>query len=139
MNQSEIQKVLPHRYPMLLVDDIYEIETGKFAKGSKCVSVNEPWCQGHFPDEPIFPGVLIIEAMAQVSGFLFYSEGLKDFSKVYLSRVSDIKFLKKIVPGDKMIIESRLTQRFDSFITSDCTVWVEEIIAAKGTIILCLE
>ncbi len=101
---KEIMEYLPHRYPFLLVDRVVEIEKNKRAVGIKNVTINEPFFQGHFPGNPIMPGVLIIEAMAQVSGTLAIRSGVKGRSTVFMS-IEKAKFRKPVVPGDQMRIE----------------------------------
>ncbi len=104
MNNKEIQDILPHRYPFLLVDRILEIEPNKKAVGLKNVTINEPFFQGHFPDFPIMPGVLIVEAMAQVSGVLSFHSGATGKS-VYFMSIEKAKFRKPVVPGDQLRFE----------------------------------
>lgn len=100
----EIMEILPHRYPMLLVDRIIELEPNVKAVGIKNVTLNEPFFQGHFPDNPIMPGVLIVEALAQVGGILASKSGAKGKSVYFLS-IDRAKFRKPVVPGDQMILE----------------------------------
>lgn len=133
MDYSKILETLPHRYPMLFVDDIQQIDFGKYVRGVKCISVNEPWAQGHFPDEPVFPGVLLIETMAQIGGFMFYSDNERSL-KAYLSKIEDVKFLKKIRPGDQVIVEAEFVQKVSKFVRVKCKAKVDGKIAAKGII-----
>jgi 3-hydroxyacyl-[acyl-carrier-protein] dehydratase len=106
MDKQIILKLLPHRYPFLFVDDILEVEYKKRVIGIKNISMNEPWTQGHFENDPIFPGVLIIETMAQIGGFVFYNEkNTQNSLAAYLSRVDKAKFLKKVVPGQTIFVE----------------------------------
>ena len=104
MDIHQIRKLLPHRYPFLLVDRVVELERGKHIKAIKNVTINEPFFQGHFPGHPVMPGVLIIEAMAQTSGVLVgLSMDLVDKnSKVFFMGVDGVKFRRKVVPGDVM-------------------------------------
>jgi 3-hydroxyacyl-[acyl-carrier-protein] dehydratase len=104
MNSQDIQKILPHRYPFLLVDRIIDLEPDKKAVGLKNVTINEPFFEGHFPDFPIMPGVLIIEAMAQVSGILAFKSGAKGNSVFFMS-IEKAKFRKPVVPGDQLKFE----------------------------------
>jgi len=104
MNIQEIQKLLPHRYPFLLVDRIIDIEPNVKAVGIKNVTINEPFFQGHFPDHPIMPGVLIVEAMAQVSGILSFKSGAQG-NTVYFMSIEKAKFRKPVVPGDQLRFE----------------------------------
>lgn len=109
MDIKEIQRILPHRYPFLLVDRIVEIDLGKRIVGIKNVSVNEPFFQGHFPGYPVMPGVLIIEAMAQVGGVLAFKsvEEKMDISGklVYFAGIDKAKFRKPVFPGDQIRFE----------------------------------
>lgn len=100
---NEIQRFLPHRYPFLLVDRILEIEEGKRAVGLKNVTINEPFFQGHFPGIPIMPGVLILEAMAQVGGYLALSSLNKEGEQAaYFTGIDKARFRKPVVPGDSL-------------------------------------
>ncbi len=104
IDAREIMEILPHKYPFLMVDRVIEIEEGKRAVGIKNVTVNEPFFQGHFPGYPIMPGVLIVEAMAQVSGILAYKSGVAGKSTYFLS-IEKAKFRKPVVPGDQIRLE----------------------------------
>ncbi len=107
MNITEIQELLPHRYPFLLIDRVTDYEEAKYLVGLKNVSVNEPQFTGHFPQLPIFPGVLILEAMAQATGLLaFKSFGASQENELYyFASIDNAKFRKPVVPGDQLIIE----------------------------------
>jgi UDP-3-O-[3-hydroxymyristoyl] N-acetylglucosamine deacetylase/3-hydroxyacyl-[acyl-carrier-protein] dehydratase len=102
---NEIQKILPHRYPFLFVDRILELEPNKRVVGLKNVTVNEPFFQGHFPGHPIMPGVLVIEAMAQVGGIAFLCDKGNAGKILYLAGVDDARFRKPILPGDQIRFE----------------------------------
>ncbi len=103
---GEIQSILPHRYPFLLVDRILEMEVGKRVVGYKNVTFNEPFFQGHFPEEPVMPGVLIIEAMAQVGGVLAFKSSPEIKKKVvYFAGIDKTKFRKPVTPGDQLRME----------------------------------
>ena len=107
---NEIMKILPHRYPFLLVDRILEIELGKSIVGIKNVSINEPFFQGHFPEHPVMPGVLIIEAMAQVAAILAYSSDESIRSKItYFVGIDNARFRKPVMPGDQLRFEIEAT------------------------------
>lgn len=109
LNTVEIMKHLPHRYPFLLVDKIVEVEPGKRIVGIKNVTINEPFFQGHFPDHPIMPGVLIIEAMAQVGGLFALVGGEVGENKVtYFVGIDKAKFRKPVLPGDTLRFELEL-------------------------------
>jgi 3-hydroxyacyl-[acyl-carrier-protein] dehydratase len=101
----QIMEILPHRYPMLLVDRILELEPGSRARGFKNVTANEPMFTGHFPGNPVLPGVYIIEAMAQLGGAVVLEPG--EFSRrvPYLAGVDKCKFRRPVVPGDRLMME----------------------------------
>lgn len=110
-NIEDIMQVLPHRYPFLLVDRILELEEGKRIVGLKNVTINEPFFQGHFPGHPIMPGVLIIEAMAQVGGMLLMRSVQDPSSKVvYFMTLDNVKFRRPVKPGDQLRFELEVTQ-----------------------------
>ncbi|WP_301098446.1 3-hydroxyacyl-ACP dehydratase FabZ [Otariodibacter sp.] len=103
----EIMDILPHRYPFLLIDRVIEYKEGEWLKAVKNITINEPYFTGHFPSDPIFPGVLILEAMAQATGVLaIKSYGkLKENELYYFAAVDSAKFKNPVVPGDQMVIE----------------------------------
>jgi UDP-3-O-[3-hydroxymyristoyl] N-acetylglucosamine deacetylase/3-hydroxyacyl-[acyl-carrier-protein] dehydratase len=103
---QDIMKVLPHRYPFLLVDRILEVEPGKRIVGLKNVTINEPFFPGHFPGHPVMPGVLIVEAMAQTGGMMLMDAVEDPESKVvYFMSLDNVKFRKPVVPGDQLRME----------------------------------
>jgi 3-hydroxyacyl-[acyl-carrier-protein] dehydratase len=107
----EIFKQLPHRYPFLLVDRILECTPGKSIRGLKNVTINEPFFQGHFPGFPVMPGVLVIEALAQVSGLLSYVSGVAKSgggALIFFAGIDGARFRKQVVPGDQLILESEV-------------------------------
>jgi beta-hydroxyacyl-ACP dehydratase FabZ len=110
LNHQDIIKLLPHRYPFLLVDRITELEPGKRVTGIKNVTANEQFFQGHFPGNPVMPGVLIVEAMAQVGGVLSQvthreSSESAEAPTVYFMSIDKVKFRKTVVPGDQLKLE----------------------------------
>ncbi|MDD4686328.1 MAG: 3-hydroxyacyl-ACP dehydratase FabZ [Clostridia bacterium] len=105
LNSNQIQEIIPHRYPFLLVDQIIDMEPGKRATGVKCVSTNEMYFVGHFPQEHVMPGVLIIESIAQVGAILMLSKEENKGQILYFGGIKSAKFKRKVVPGDKLIIE----------------------------------
>ncbi len=108
-NTTQIQNILPHRYPFLLVDRVTELEPGKRVVGIKNVTINEPFFGGHFPGHPIMPGVLILEAMAQTGGMLVLNtnDDFKD-KLVYFTGIDKVKFRKPVTPGDQLRFEMEL-------------------------------
>ncbi len=108
---NEIMGILPHRFPFLMVDRILEMEPGKRIVGIKNVTINEPFFQGHFPGHPVMPGVLIIEAMAQVAGILAYLSSADEIrNKVsYFMSIDNARFRKPVVPGDQLRFEMETT------------------------------
>ena len=110
LDVNEIMKLLPHRYPFLLVDRVTEIDPGKKIVGLKNVTINEPFFPGHFPGHPVMPGVLIIEAMAQTAAILVYSSSADNKDKItYFVGIDNTKFRKPVVPGDQLRFEIELT------------------------------
>lgn len=108
---KEIMDKLPHRYPFLLIDRVEDCVPGEYARSKKCVSMNEPQFQGHFPAEPVMPGVLILEAMAQTGAVALLSMEEYRGRLVYFGGVSDCRFRKKVVPGDVLTIETKIIKR----------------------------
>lgn len=108
MNIMQIMDVIPHRYPFLLIDTIEEIEEGTKAVGKKCVSANEPFFQGHFPNNPVMPGVLIIEAMAQVGAVAMLSNPQMKGKTAYFAGIDKARFRRKVIPGDVLMLETRI-------------------------------
>ncbi|MBM7710508.1 MULTISPECIES: 3-hydroxyacyl-ACP dehydratase FabZ [Enterococcus] len=107
---EEIKEIIPHRYPMLLIDRVEELEAGKSITAKKNVSVNEPFFQGHFPHEPVMPGVLIVEAMAQAGAVALLSMDEFKGKTAYFGGIDKAKFRKKVVPGDTLLLEVELTK-----------------------------
>ena len=109
----DIIKFLPHRYPFILVDRVVEIETGKEIVAIKNVTINEPFFQGHFPGEPVMPGVLIVEAMAQAGGILVMESmpEEKKGSLLYFMGLDKVRFRKKVIPGDQLLLKVRVIKK----------------------------
>lgn len=105
---NEIKKILPHRYPFLLVDRIEEMEPGVKAVGYKNVTVNEPFFQGHFPEYPVMPGVLLIEALAQVGAVAILSLEENKGKLAFFGGIKNAKFRKQVVPGDVVRLETEI-------------------------------
>jgi len=108
LNTEEIMEIIPHRQPFLLLDTVEELEAGKRVVAKKCVSYNEPYFAGHFPKEPVMPGVLIIEAMAQAGAVAMLSLEEMKGKTAYFAGIQSAKFKKKVVPGDVLILEMEI-------------------------------
>lgn len=113
-NITDIMKILPHRYPFLLVDRIIELEPNKRIVGLKNVTINEHFFQGHFPGAPVMPGVLVIESMAQVAAVLFYRDE-NPGKLIYFAGIENAKFRRPVVPGDQLRVEMEVLGRRSNF------------------------
>ena len=135
---NELFDFLPHRYPFLLVDRVTDLQPGESIRGLKNVTINEPFFGGHFPDHPIMPGVLIIEAMAQLSGVLaFETKNVRPADGVtyYLAGTDKTRFKRPVVPGDQLIMQSRITADRQGLMKFDCQAFVDEDLACTSQII----
>lgn len=110
LSSNQIQEIIPHRYPFLLVDRITKLETGVYAVGIKCVSVNEAHFAGHFPAEQVMPGVLIIEALAQVGAVALMTLEEHKGKIAYFAGINKCRFRRKVIPGDVLRLEVRMTK-----------------------------
>jgi 3-hydroxyacyl-[acyl-carrier-protein] dehydratase len=130
-----IQNYLPHRYPFLLIDKVINIEKNKSITAQKNVSYNEPFFQGHFPDYPVFPGVLLLESMAQATAILDVESNTRDMSKhlYYFVGIDKARFKKQVVPGDIIIINAKLNQSKSDIhkFSSECRVNDEVVCMAE--------
>lgn len=131
---SEIQEILPHRYPFLMVDKITECEPGVYAKGIKCVSANEMHFMGHFPRHPVMPGVLIIEALAQVGAVALLTEEENKGKLAFFGGIKNARFKQQVEPGDVLQLECKLTSRKGPVGFGEAVAYVNEKIAAKAEI-----
>lgn len=107
---KEIMDIIPHRYPFLLIDTIEELEPGQRAVGKKCVSAGEPFFQGHFPGNPVMPGVLIMEALAQVGAVAILSKPEFKGHTAYFAGIDKARFRQKVVPGDVLVLETTIVK-----------------------------
>jgi len=138
MDVKEIRDYLPHRYPFLLIDRVEELIEGKLIRAYKNVSVNEPFFTGHFPDSPIMPGVLIVEALAQAAGILgFKTAGKKpsDGSIYYLVGCDNVRFKRMVIPGDRLQLEAAVVSSRRGIWKFDCKASVDGDLAAAASIL----
>ena len=136
----EIQKILPHRYPFLLVDRVDTLEKGVSIEAYKNVSISEPIFQGHFPDHPIYPGVMIIEGMAQAGGVLaFQSSATEDQEEmankvVYFMSIDKAKFRAPVTPGDKLVYKLTVIKQRGAVWQLDAKAYVDDKLVAEATL-----
>ena len=139
LNSKEIMEILPHRYPFLLVDKITELEVGVKAVGIKCVTANEMHFLGHFPGNPIMPGVLILEALAQTGAVALLSEEENKGKLVFFGGVKSARFKKQVVPGDVLELRCEIVKRKGSVGIGHATALVEGKVAAKAELTFAIE
>ena len=139
LGSNQIAQILPHRYPFALVDRITDFESGRWARGIKCVSVNEPFFCGHFPQEHVMPGVLILEALAQVGAVALLSEPENRKRIALFGGICHARFLRKVTPGDVLTLECTLTQRRGAVGIGACTAKVGEETACTAELIFAVE
>jgi len=138
-NINDIQNILPHRYPMLLIDKIIELDEGQRAVGIKNLTMNEHFFQGHFPDNPVMPGVLIIEALAQTGAVAILSLEKFKNKTVYFGGIKNAKFKKKVLPGDVLRLETEIIKMKSSFGIGKGIAYVDDEIAAEAELIFAVE
>lgn len=134
LNSNEIQKILPHRYPFLLVDKIVDMEPGKWAKGIKCVTANEMHFLGHFPEKHVMPGVLIMEALAQTGAVAILSEDEHKGKLVVFGGIKNCRFKQQVVPGDVLELYCEMTAVRGPVGFGKVVAKVDGKIAAQGEI-----
>lgn len=132
LTTKEIMEIIPHRQPMLLIDTIEELESGKRGVGKKCVSFNEPYFAGHFPGEPVMPGVLIIEALAQVGAVVILSCPEFKGKTAYFGAINDAKFRQKVVPGDVLLLEVEMVKQKGPIGIGKATATVDGKVSASA-------
>ena len=138
LNVDEIQKILPHRTPFLLLDRVMELEPGKRATGRKCVTMNEPFFQGHFPGKAVMPGVLIIEALAQTGAICMLTVEGNEGKIVYFGGMDKVKFKRQVVPGDVLTLEVEITKSKGSFGVGTAIAYVEDEVAVEAILTFAL-
>ena len=141
MSLEEIKKILPHRYPFLLVDRVLEVKKGKYCKAIKNISGNEEIFQGHFPNQAVLPGVMIIEAMAQTAGIVIHSwkDEAESRGIVFFAGIDKAKFRIPVVPGDQIVLETRLINKRRNFWVFEGKATVDNKLAAQAEIKLMLQ
>jgi beta-hydroxyacyl-ACP dehydratase FabZ len=138
---KEIMQILPHRYPFLLVDRIESLKEGEEIVGIKNVSINEPFFVGHFPGNPIMPGVLIIEAMAQVGGVLAFHSSPKEWagSLVYFMGIDKVRFRKPVVPGDQLRLKLTTIRQKQKVFKMRGEAYVDDTLVAEAELMAVIE
>jgi len=138
MDVNEIREYLPHRYPFLLVDRVVTLVEGEYIVAYKNITVNEEVFNGHFPQCPVFPGVMIIEAMAQAAGILGFKTMKKkpEDGSIYLfAGIDDVRFKRQVIPGDRLQLESRIISEKRGIWKFECKATVDGVLAASATIL----
>lgn len=132
LTAREIMDIIPHRYPFLMIDTIEELEPGVRALGKKCVSVNEPYFQGHFPGNPVMPGVLIMEALAQVGAVAILSRPEWKGHTAYFAGIDKARFRQKVTPGDVLLLETVIIKAKGPIGVGKATATVNGKVAARA-------
>lgn len=135
---KEIMEIIPHRQPFLLIDTIEELEVGKRAVGKKCVSYNEPYFAGHFPQEPVMPGVLIVEALAQVGAVAILSLPENKGKTAYFGAINSAKFKGKVVPGDVLLLETEIIKSKGPIGVGSAKAYVDGKVVAQAELTFAL-
>ncbi|WPX08276.1 3-hydroxyacyl-ACP dehydratase FabZ [Anaerocellum danielii] len=138
-NIDKILEIIPHRYPFLLVDKIIEVEEGKRAKGVKNVTINEPFFQGHFPGNPVMPGVLIVEAMAQVGAVAMLLKEEFKGKTPFFAGIDKVRFKKVVKPGDVLLIETELISLKGSIGKAKAAAYVDGEIVCEGELLFAIK
>ena len=138
LNASQIMEIIPHRQPFMLLDTIEELEPGRRARARKCVTYNEPYFAGHFPKEPVMPGVLIVEAMAQAGAVAMLSQPEMKGKTAYFAGIQSAKFKKKVVPGDVLELEVEIAKVKGPIGIGKGTAYVDGKTAASAEIMFAI-
>ncbi|NLL00885.1 MAG: 3-hydroxyacyl-ACP dehydratase FabZ [Clostridiales bacterium] len=132
LNVDEIQKIIPHRPPFLLVDRIEKLEPGVHGVGRKCVTMDEPYFVGHFPGKAVMPGVIILEALAQTGAVVMLSEEKHAGKIVYFGGMDKVRFRRQVVPGDVLILDVEIIKNKGSFGVGSAKAYVEDEVAVEA-------
>lgn len=145
-DSDAIKRMLPHRWPMLMIDRAHDVVPGVSGRGTKCVSVNEPFFAGHYPNHSIMPGVMIVEALAQLVAVVYVAERLESAPELpeqdardevgYLGSISRMKFARLVRPGDQLALEANLGPLFRGLREATVTARVGRDIVAQGTLVV---
>lgn len=138
LTAKDIMEIIPHRQPFMLLDTIEEMEEGKRAVGKKCVSYNEPFFAGHFPGEPVMPGVLIIEALAQVGAVAILSLPENKGKTAYFGAINSAKFKGKVVPGDVLMLETEIIKSKGPIGVGSAKAYVDGKVVAQAELTFAL-
>ncbi|HET7036898.1 MAG TPA: 3-hydroxyacyl-ACP dehydratase FabZ [Thermomicrobiaceae bacterium] len=138
LDARQIQAIIPHRYPFLLVDRILEVEWGQRAVGIKNVTIDEPFFQGHFPGMPVMPGVLIVEALAQVGAVALLGQDEHQGKLAYFAGIDGVRFKRQVVPGDTLRLEVELGKLRRGVGVGNAVATVEGELAARGELMFAL-
>ena len=137
VDKDQVLRNLPHAFPFRMIDRILEIEKGKKAIALKNVSIDEPYFLGHFPNDPVMPGVLILEAMAQTGGLAFQSSFEKEEEGIpILARVEEFRLKRRVIPGDQLVIEAEVLHIFANLAKVKVLASVEGEPVAEGTLVI---
>ncbi len=134
---SRILQILPHRWPFVLVDRVTEVVPRELVRGHKCVSMNEPWFLGHFPGNPVMPGVLILESLAQIGGILAYASDPFDVSQslMYFLGIDRAKFRRPVIPGDRLDLEVKVMHHRENVWKLKGVASVDGTLCAEGELL----
>ncbi len=135
LNINDIKKIIPQRSPFLLIDRVLELEPGKRCVGRKCVTYNEPFFEGHFPEEPVMPGVMVIEALAQVGAVICLSLEENKGKNSYFGGINNARFRNKITPGDVLTLEVELIKQKGSIGVAKAKAYDDEKVFAEAELL----